>query len=413
MDLDPRTSSFFIGFINALSAITLVLFARLSPRYRGVNQWALANGTAVLGCMLLLFSGSKPEVYAVVAADILILFSLWLDWFGISLFVDRPRRGFSYLPALGVVSITLIYFALVRDPFRLQAIIFSIVAALVASASAYVLFRTETPHQRIAHWYSAGLFCLFALVMLVRAILLIGSSAGRGTWDLSGNPMFTFALGAVFVPLWTVGIALLVVERHTEELELRTTIDALTQMLNMEGAKLRIDQEAARARRSLKLFSILLVSIDHPPMNGNGRDRATGDAIMRFVGTALWEHVRFEDMVSRWGNWEFMLLLVGANAYQGQSVAQRICASIAQRSHASENERLQCTVSIGVASFDQASNVDHVVMLAEEALTHAKLHGGDQAAIAQPRTDLPPVPAQLRVGVKLPPRARSDPVESF
>jgi hypothetical protein len=180
LDLDPRTSSFFIGFINALSAITLVLFARLSPRYRGVNQWALANGMAVIGCMLVLFSGSKPEVYAVVAAEILILFSLWLDWFGVSLFADRPRRGFSYLPALGVVSITLVYFAAVRDPFGLHAIIFSVVAALVAGASAYVLFETETSYQRIAHWYSAGLFSLFALAMLVRAILLIGASAGRG-----------------------------------------------------------------------------------------------------------------------------------------------------------------------------------------------------------------------------------------
>jgi diguanylate cyclase (GGDEF)-like protein len=205
----------------------------------------------------------------------------------------------------------------------------------------------------------------------------------------------------------------LVVQRHTEELELRTTVDALTQMLNKDGATLRIDQEAARARRSLKLFSILLVSIDHPPISGNGRDRGNGDAIMRFVGTALWEHVRFEDMVSRWGDWEFMLLLVGANSYQGLSVAERICASIAHRSHASGSERYQCTVSIGVASFDQAINVDHVVTLAEQALTHAKLHGGNQAAMAQTRTDLPPVPAQLRVGVKLNPRTRSDPAGSI
>jgi diguanylate cyclase (GGDEF)-like protein len=407
MDLDLRTSTFFIGFINLISATMLVLFARLSPRYRSISQWALANGMGALGCIFLLTAGNKPAL-PTIAADFLILFSLWLNWFGISLFANRPILGFSYLLALGVITMTLVYLAFVLDPNGLHPIVFSIAAGLVAGASAYVLFRTKPASHRIAHMYGAGLFGLFALAMLVRAIFVIGSSSGQATWNIIGNPSFSFALGAIFMPLWTIGAIMLVVQRHTEELKLWTTIDEATQMLNQEGAKLRIDQEAARSRRSLKSFSILLVSIDNLAGNGGGRDRDRADALVRYVGTALWEHVRFEDMVARWNYSEFMLLLVATSGYQGLSAAERICESIARRSRASGNERLECTVSTGVASFDQAINIDHVVTLAKEALDNAKHRGGNQAAMAPTRTELPPVPAQLRVGIKQPPHARAD-----
>lgn len=107
--------------------------------------------------------------------------------------------------------------------------------------------------------------------------------------------------------------------------------------------------EAARARRFARDLSCLLLSLDLGAME-------LGDVVVRNVARFLQESVRAGDLVARYGEDEFGILLIEAPLDEAVNVAQRLRFGIATHPALTDGESLPMTASIGVSAL--AKGVD-------------------------------------------------------
>jgi diguanylate cyclase (GGDEF)-like protein len=93
--------------------------------------------------------------------------------------------------------------------------------------------------------------------------------------------------------------------------------------------------------------------------------------------------VREIDLVSRFGGDEFIVLLTEASVGQARDVADRLRLNIANASISAGSERLNTTVSLGVAILtSEIASLDGLIEKADQALYKAKQLGGNQLVVA-------------------------------
>ena len=130
--------------------------------------------------------------------------------------------------------------------------------------------------------------------------------------------------------------------------------DPLTRLNNRRHFLERIDQEITRASTTAESFSILFLDVDQLKRINDTYGHLAGDALLREVSNALMDAVRGEDVVSRYGGDEFVVLLPSTAAAAAASVAQRISDGMARHRFMAGRELLQIPgVSLGLATFPQ------------------------------------------------------------
>ena len=130
--------------------------------------------------------------------------------------------------------------------------------------------------------------------------------------------------------------------------------DPLTRLNNRRHFLERIDQEITRASSTAESFSILFLDVDQLKRINDTYGHLAGDALLREVSNALMDAVRGEDVVSRYGGDEFVVLLPSTAAAAAASVAQRISDGMARHRFMAGRELLQIPgVSLGLATFPQ------------------------------------------------------------
>jgi diguanylate cyclase (GGDEF)-like protein len=147
--------------------------------------------------------------------------------------------------------------------------------------------------------------------------------------------------------------------------------DGLTGLANRR----RLDADLARHDDSDRPTAAIMVDIDHFKEINDRFGHAVGDEILRKVGDALASHVRYDDIVYRYGGEEFCILLPGASIADANDVAHRVVAA-AQTVELPEGGNV--TVSVGVANATRG-DASGAVRRADRALYTAKEDGRDRA----------------------------------
>ncbi|MBI2379598.1 MAG: diguanylate cyclase [Gammaproteobacteria bacterium] len=174
-----------------------------------------------------------------------------------------------------------------------------------------------------------------------------------------------------------------VVER-TEELSHKASMleelaitDELTGLRNRRYLSHELGKEWRRAKRFGSAFSLLLMDIDHFKLINDAHGHAAGDAVLVAVARILREAARETDCVARWGGEEFVILLPGVSGAGTRAFAERLRLQIAELTVPVREQRLSCTVSIGLAdSLDLVADTpERLLELADKALYRAKSEG--------------------------------------
>lgn len=187
----------------------------------------------------------------------------------------------------------------------------------------------------------------------------------------SGGPAFGL-LAVAALSLLALGAAALGNSLRREpdagELESLTWNDGLTGLAN------RRKLDADLARHDGAETSAILLDVDHFAEINDTYGRAVGDEVLRQVGDLIAREVRYDDVVYRYDDEEFCVLLPGATAEDAREVAERLVGTV--RGIELPDGR-HVTVSVGVAgtSGDAAEAVER----ADRALDAAKEHGRDRA----------------------------------
>lgn len=126
---------------------------------------------------------------------------------------------------------------------------------------------------------------------------------------------------------------------------------------------------------------LLIIDIDHFKRINDTRGHDAGDRIINGVARILRQTVRKGDHVGRWDGEEFVILCAGATRQGAESVAKKICASVADCLFERELQPLHLTISIGVTMSKENEPFEMTLKHADELLYKAKESGRDCVVI--------------------------------
>lgn len=174
---------------------------------------------------------------------------------------------------------------------------------------------------------------------------------------------------------------LLKIKELKDTLGVATTTDELTGLNNRKYLHERLDAEISRAKRYKTQLSCLLFDIDFFKVVNDMYGYDWGDVLLKSLAEKLKSLVRKEDVLTRYGDEEFMLVLPNTSEENAFLFAERFRRDIEKMEFipAGEEERHPITISGGISTYPCLENAEEdantVIRYAEHALYNAKKRG--------------------------------------
>mgnify|MGYP002626907266 CR=1 FL=1 len=159
------------------------------------------------------------------------------------------------------------------------------------------------------------------------------------------------------------------------------TTDELTGLHNRKFLLERLDSEMSRAKRYHSKVSCILFDIDFFKVINDMYGYEWGDILLKKLSEMLLNLARKEDVVTRYGDEEFMVILPDTSEENAFIFAERFRRDVEKMSFipAGEEERHPVKISGGIAQFphleDIEENANSLIRYAEHALYNAKKRG--------------------------------------
>jgi diguanylate cyclase (GGDEF)-like protein len=196
------------------------------------------------------------------------------------------------------------------------------------------------------------------------------------TYGVASNPLIALAA----LPVVTL------LQRSMRHVQLLTESrnDSKTGLLNAATWEREAASEVIRAVRTKSPLAIAILDIDKFKVVNDTYGHLAGDQVLKEIANSLNSTLREYDLAGRFGGEEFSLLLPQTRAVDAFRIAERVRANMAGLSIIAPGstgaERVQVTVSIGVAALDAGSRreLSDLMAAADAALYRAKAGGRDQ-----------------------------------
>jgi diguanylate cyclase (GGDEF)-like protein len=160
--------------------------------------------------------------------------------------------------------------------------------------------------------------------------------------------------------------------------------DGLTGLFNHTCCYRKIDAELKRYARYNTIVSLLMIDIDNFKAVNDQYGHQEGDRILAMLGAMIEGAARESDICCRYGGEEFVVVLPSTATQEAGAFAERLRAKIEQTLLGGQ----LVTVSIGVASCNEAVNTPRtLVEKADAALYEAKRGGKNRVALAPAEED--------------------------
>jgi len=160
-------------------------------------------------------------------------------------------------------------------------------------------------------------------------------------------------------------------------------IDIKTKLYKHSYFLNKLDEEISRTKRYGSGFSLLMIDIDHFKKINDKFGHLFGDKVLEFIAKLLKSIIRNEDVISRFGGEEFMVLLVGADKEKAFNTAERIRNKIMDSQIEYLEKKISITVSIGVlsATVKNLNKCEELIKKVDIALYKAKRSGRNKSVI--------------------------------
>ncbi len=160
--------------------------------------------------------------------------------------------------------------------------------------------------------------------------------------------------------------------------------DELTGLYNRKYLHHRLESEISRARRYGGSVSCILFDIDYFKTVNDMYGYDWGDVLLKKIAQMLEGLIRKEDVLTRYGDEEFMLLLPNTDEKNAFIFAERFRKDIEKMEFipANEEEAHPVTISGGISAYPYLDNMEEdansIIRYAEHALYNAKQKGKNQ-----------------------------------
>ena len=166
-----------------------------------------------------------------------------------------------------------------------------------------------------------------------------------------------------------------------------STTDELTGLHNRKFLLERLESEMSRAKRYGSTVSCILFDIDFFKVVNDMYGYEWGDVLLKKIAEMLSNLARKEDVITRYGDEEFMVLLPDTSEENAFIFAERFRRDVEKMSFipAGEDERHPIKVSGGIAAYPYMNNVEEnansIIRYAEHALYNAKKRGKNRVVL--------------------------------
>ena len=159
--------------------------------------------------------------------------------------------------------------------------------------------------------------------------------------------------------------------------------DPLTGLYNRRYLEEALNRELHRAQRAGRLFSLVMLDLDHFKHFNDTFGHQVGDILLKEVAGAIKSRVRAGDLACRFGGEEFSLIISEVDTQGTYRCVDNIREAI---KHLALHHRGQTlgtiTISAGIATFPaHGSNAEDLMRAADDALYRAKKGGRDRIMI--------------------------------
>jgi diguanylate cyclase (GGDEF)-like protein len=166
--------------------------------------------------------------------------------------------------------------------------------------------------------------------------------------------------------------------------------DDLTGALNRRSLMERLDAEMAEAARHGDIFAVVLCDVDGLKSVNDSAGHLAGNEILTKVAHLMRETVRVEDVVSRFGGDEFVLLLPRTGLLPAQALVGRIESRLsAETYHWAGRDHPLPSVSFGIAWFPEDGRTDDALLaVADERMYEDKVRSRVRRGVRQGPTSV-------------------------
>ena len=160
------------------------------------------------------------------------------------------------------------------------------------------------------------------------------------------------------------------------------TRDELTGLVNKRHMLSLMEQEHQRCIRSGQTFCLAVLDIDNfkPVNEAHGYD--VGDAVLRAVADEAQRQVRSADVLCRWAEDDFVLMLSDTRVALARGGLERLHERVSALRIVHGQQALSVTLSAGLAEHHAGENVAQTLARAERALAEARGQGRGRLVVA-------------------------------
>lgn len=191
------------------------------------------------------------------------------------------------------------------------------------------------------------------------------------------NVIVVFAMAA-----YTARFYYGVVHRAEKKLLELATKDSLSGLFNRHHLLTRAEREIVLARRTREPITLIIADIDHFKQVNDLYGHTAGDHVIAHASALLLKSCRSQDIVSRWGGEEFLLLLPATDVAAASSLADRIRQAVEAGSVEYNGVAIVYTISLGVTALTDGEDLNAAIARADLALYQSKEQGRNRVTVA-------------------------------
>lgn len=228
----------------------------------------------------------------------------------------------------------------------------------------------------LLHGQFVLMICIVTFAWLALSALLITTSESE-VYSPSIAIGFTSGVACILIAYVTEKMRVhqfeVITELNTKnkQLQLLSSQDHLTGLLNRRSFDQVLEQEMARSERFGHPLSLLLIDIDDFKGVNDTFGHVHGDEVIKRIAQSIKMHVRDVDFVGRLGGDEFVVLLIETDKHYSLQVADRMRIEVSKVVNEAENV---VSISIGHAQY-AGESLSAFLVRADQALYKAKEAG--------------------------------------
>ncbi|MEN6465053.1 MAG: diguanylate cyclase [Syntrophaceae bacterium] len=166
-------------------------------------------------------------------------------------------------------------------------------------------------------------------------------------------------------------------ESEQKYMELSIT-DDLTKLFNSRHFFIQLKSELKRTSRYGNILSIILLDMDNFKQYNDCHGHIEGDKILVRLANVIRKCIRMTDTVCRYGGDEFIIILPETPGPEAVRVAERIRQDFIAERALAEDQRVEVTLSIGVAEYVFNEDMMDFIKRADANMYKAKENGRNQ-----------------------------------